>query len=220
MFGRIKDINALKRLSLFLISGGLLINLTGCFTPGLTGRLAESLPVALHSQETANWCWAASGQMVMAYLGHNVPQCTQANNRFYRSDCCNLALCPYPTAPTHDANGNCVGCACGGWPEFDKYGFTFNRTSGAALTWSQLKQQLSGKKKPVAFSWGWVGGGGHMMVAKGYHTLDKTDYVEIFDPWAPCSGDARIITYDFYNAAAADHTHWNDFYDVTYAGGR
>ena len=217
MFGRIKDINALKRLSLFFISGGLFINLTGCCTPGLTG----SLPVTRHPQETANWCWAASGQMVMDYLGHSVSQCTQANNRFYRSDCCNLALCPYPAAPTYDSSGNCVGCACGGWPEFDKYGFTFNKTLGVALTWSQLKQQLSDcKKKPIAFSWGWVGGGGHMMVAKGYRTLDEINYVEIFDPWAPCSGDARIITYDFYNAAAADHTHWNDFYDVTYAGGR
>lgn len=59
-----------------------------------------------------------------------------------------------------------------------------------------------------------------MMVAKGYRTLDEINYVEILDPWAPCSGDARIITYDFYNAAAADHIHWNDYYNITYAGGR
>ena len=156
----------------------------------------------------------------MDYLGNNVSQCTEANNRFSRSDCCTLALCPYPDAPTYDTGGNCVGCTCPGWPEFDKYGFTFNRTSSAALTWDQLKQQLSCKKKPVAFSWAWAGGGGHMMVAKGYLTQDNINYVEILDPWAPCSGDERIITYDFYNAAAADHTHMDDFYDVTYTGAK
>ena len=31
-----------------------------------------SLPVKLHTQETNNWCWAASGEMVMAYFGRDV----------------------------------------------------------------------------------------------------------------------------------------------------
>ncbi|MBI5042523.1 MAG: hypothetical protein HZC10_01535 [Nitrospirae bacterium] len=167
----------LKRLSLFLVFSSFLIGMVGCTCkPAVIG----SLPVTLHPQETQNWCWAASGQMVMDYLGHNVSQCTEANNRF-------------------------------------------GRTS-APLTWDQLREQISNesycKKKPFAFSWGWLGGGGHMMVAKGYLTLAGTNYVVIMDPWAPCVGDERIITYDFYNADPTDHTHWDDYYDVTYTGGK
>jgi len=211
----------LKRLLRVLTFCSFLIGMTGCCKPALIG----ALPVTPHPQETKNWCWAASGQMVMHYLGNNVSQCTQANNRFGRTDCCNIDLCPPPTeAPQYNAFGNCINCACPGWPQFDKYGFTFKKTSGAPLTWDQLREQISNepycKKKPFAFSWGWLGGGGHMMVAKGYLTLAGTNYVVILDPWAPCVGDESIITYNFYNADPTDHTHWDDYYDVTYTGGK
>ncbi len=215
-------LSLLKKLKpvLFLLSFfGLLIGMTGCCIPKLT----TSLNVTLHPQETVNWCWAASGQMVMDYLGHNVSQCTQANNRFNRTDCCNIDLCPSPTEPPQYQGLNCINCACPGWPEFDKYGFTFKMTNYSPLTWDKLREQLSNqtycKKKPFAFSWGWLGGGGHMMVAKGYITLLGFNYVAILDPWAPCIGDERIITYDLYNADPKDHTHWRDYYDVTYIGG-
>lgn len=201
-----------KRLYQFIAVAGLAI-LAGCTCkPALMG----SLPVTLHPQETSMWCWAGSGQMVMDYLGHNVSQCTQANNRFGRNDC-----------PCNQCGANPVNnppCVNGGWPEFDKYGFTFKTTSDAPLTWDQVRKQVSNQsycsKKPFAFSWHWPGGGGHMMVVKGYTTVAGTDYVNILDPWAPCSGDDRIIAYDFYDEDPGDHTHWNDYYDVTYKGGK
>jgi hypothetical protein len=198
----------------------LLVTLSGCCKPALIG----ALPVAPHPQETDNWCWAASGRMVMHYLQHDVSQCTQANNRFGRTDCCNIDLCPPPTEIVQlDAAFNCVGCPCPGWPEFGKYGFTFKRTSNAALNWAVLRKQLSNepscKRRPFAFSWHWIGGGGHMMVVKGYVTLAGTNYVVILDPWAPCNGDERIITYDDYVQSVGNWTHWDDFYDITYTGG-
>lgn len=187
--------------------------------------LVGSLPVQRHPQETSNWCWAASGQMVMDYLSHNVSQCTEANNRFGRTDCCNIDLCPSPTeTPQYDRNMNCIGCPCPGWPEFDKYGFTFKRTHDTALSWEDLRTQISNepncKRKPFAFSWHWSGGGGHMMVVKGYLTLANTNYVVILDPWAPCVGDERIITYADFVQSAGNWTHWDDFYDITYTGGK
>lgn len=101
-------------LACIMLFGYTILFIGGCCSPALIG----SLPVTLHPQETQNWCWAASGQMVMDYLGHNVSQCVQANNRFGRNDCCEIDLCPTPTEPpTYDASGNCVGCPCGGWPE-------------------------------------------------------------------------------------------------------
>lgn len=186
--------------------------LSGCPCSPLTNR---TLIVTSHPQETGMWCWAASGQMVMDYLGHNVAQCTEANNRFGRSDCCNIALCPNPIG-SH-------ACVQGGWPEFDKYGFTFTRTSNAPLTWEQIRNQVSSGSecgnKPFAFSWHWNGGGGHMMVVIGYKTVTGVNWVEILDPWAPCIGDHEWLTYDQYVQKAGAYTHWDDFYNVTFKGG-
>ena len=65
--------------------------------------VTTELQVTLRPQKTGMWCWAASGQMVMEYLGKPVEQCIQANNRLNRSDCCK--------SPTPDE------CVMGGWPD-------------------------------------------------------------------------------------------------------
>ena len=145
------------------------------------------------------WCWAASGRMVMEFLGAPVEQCRQANQRFNRNDCCN-----------HPVPG---GCVMGGWPEFNKYNFTFRMTSREPLTWNAMREQISCKNRPFAFSWAWNGGGGHMMVLIGYATVNGVNYVTINDPWAPNVGDQRIITYDAYSTGSG-YTHWDDYYDV------
>jgi hypothetical protein len=193
---------------LFVVVSGIL---GGCCQPALIG----SLPVQLHPQQTNMWCWAASGEMVMDYLGHDVAQCVEANNRFARKDCCTIQLCPNPVA-AHP-------CVRGGWPEFGKYGFSFKKTTNAPLSWEDLREQISNmpccKKRPFCFTWYWAGGGGHMMVAKGYFTLGGTNYVAVLDPWAPCQGDEYIITYDYYVESIGNHTHWDDYYDVKYEGG-
>ncbi|UCD63148.1 MAG: hypothetical protein JSW34_10385 [Candidatus Zixiibacteriota bacterium] len=167
-----------------------------------------SLAVTIHPQETAYWCWAASGQMVMDYLGHDVSQCTQVNDMLGRTDCC--------TSPVPG------GCLTGGWPDFARYGFTFDRTSDAALSWAEVQEQISTssycKKKPFCFTWHWDGGGGHMMVAMGYTTIDTTNWVEMIDPWPPNVGDQRFITYNAY-VSGSHYTHWDDFYNITYTGG-
>ncbi|MEA2207185.1 MAG: hypothetical protein QOE77_3961 [Blastocatellia bacterium] len=172
------------------------LGLAGCCNP----EPLKSQSVALRPQETNMWCWAASGEMCMEFLGTNVQQCDEANKQFNRNDCCNN---PVPGA-----------CINGGWPEFNKYNFTASRTSNTALTWTQLTEQIYCKNKPIAFSWHWTGDGGHMMVARGYATIDGTNYVYINDPWAPNVGDQRIITYASY-VSGSDHTHWDDFYDIT-----
>jgi hypothetical protein len=173
--------------------------------PSCRPAAAASLAVALNPQQTSQWCWAASGQMVMAHFGVNMTQCTEANDRFGRNDCCNS---PTPSA-----------CVSGGWPEFDKHGFTYALTNNAALSWADLRAQIAARSllnpcygQPFAFSWHWVGGGGHMMVARGYKTIGTTNYVQINDPWAPNVGNVRYITYDAYVTVAGDHTHWNDYY--------
>jgi hypothetical protein len=157
------------------------------------------LPVNLYPQQTGMWCWAASGEMVMSYLGGMVSQCEQANRRLAHTDCCNT--------PTPDA------CIQGGWPEFDRYGFSYN-TSGA-LSWDALKAQIDGRRAPFAFSWGWDGGGGHMMVVIGYKVINGQSWVTINDPWSPGTGSQRDILYSDY-VDGAGYSHWTDYYNVAW----
>jgi hypothetical protein len=159
----------------------------------------------------------------MEYLDttNDVRQCTQANNEFSRTDCCQGggSACGilFPYALYHKA------CIEGGWPEFNKYGFTSSDTryrANPALSWDELKKQLSTasncKSAPVAFSWSWVGKSyGHMMVARGYEDDSAgKHWVHINDPSWPCIGDARLIPYDEYVERAGDHTHSVDYYNI------
>jgi len=178
--------------------------LSACCNPPLVATVdVPALP-----QQASNWCWAASGQMTMRYFGQNIAQCTQANNRFGLSGCC---------------NNNGGSCNNGGWPEYEKYGFTATQTADTALTWAQVRSQIYCWKKPVAFSWHWNGGGGHMMVLKGYITLNNVQYVDVNDPLPHTSlqtlsgGTETIMTYARY-VSDTGHTHWNDYYNITYGG--
>ena len=187
--------------SLFL--AGLLA--AACCTVGII----TVLPVTLDGQQTGMWCWAASGQMTMNYIrpASNVQQCDEANKRFGRTDCCGS---PVPSA-----------CVNGGWPEYDKYSFKSDVTSNAPLSWNDLTNQIFCSKKPFAFSWHWNGGGGHIMVATGYRTISGANYVWVNNPWPPTTGVTEMDTYDTYvGGAGQDHTHWNDYYNITYTGGQ
>lgn len=158
-----------------------------------------SLGVTLRSQQTSMWCWAASGEMCMDFLGTNVTQCDEANKRFGRSDCCNSSV---PNA-----------CVNGGWPEFNKYGFSSSVTSNAALSFDEIKNQIYCVKSPIAYSWHWSGGGGHMMVIYGYTVIEGIQYVSVHDPWAPNVGNSRIMRYSAY-VSGSGYTHWNDYYNI------
>src|SRR6516165_10551884 len=57
----------------------------GALGPSCTPPETASLPVLLRAQKTELWCWAASGQMIMEYLGRSVDQCVQVNNRLQRA---------------------------------------------------------------------------------------------------------------------------------------
>ena len=165
-----------------------------------------ALNVTSYGQQTNMWCWATSGEMIMTYLGAtvNVTQCIQANNRFNRNDCCN----------------NFQNCVIGGWPEFDKYGFRYESTAwDTALTFAQLKAQFD-NNRPIGFCWGWTDGGGHYMVARGYHEDTATGVQQVYvnDPWPwnadkNAGGAQRLISYAEF-VAAADHTTWRNDYDI------
>lgn len=166
--------------------------------------LGKSLPVSLLGQETEQWCWAASGQMIMLSLGATVDvrQCTQACKEFTCLSCCDQS-----------PPDNCVK---GGWPEFEKYGFSAQYREWE-LSWEELVAEIDAGR-PVAFSWWWtspssVGAAGHMMVAYGYDTTNGAKTVRVWDPLPVGSGDAHDMSYDEY-VQGPDHSHWRDYYAI------
>lgn len=155
------------------------------------------LSVVLKPQQTRMWCWAASGQMVMEFIGNKtVPQCEHASYYFNNLPCCD----------------SLVKCVNGGWPQLKHYGFTFNRTRNQAISWEELTDQID-NGKPICFSWHWNDGGGHMMVVIGYEIQDQDRIVWINNPWEVNKGDTYQITYEAF-VKGNGHTHWDDFYNI------
>lgn len=190
---RYQQVRSTVKVSIFVLS------FVGCST---TFCAAENpLGVKLEGQQESNWCWAATGAMIMDYHGRGVTQCKQACNQFGRQDCCNPSVCDEP-----------------GWPEFAKYGFSFKRTSNKSLSKAQIQNQID-NGRPVAFTWHWLDengkdeGRGHMMVIVGYATQNGVLYLRVNNPLPVNQGNQIWITYDYYDKGS-DHSHWDDFYDI------
>ena len=170
----------------------------GCCT---ANQVIASQPVPVIGQETSQWCWAAGGEMCMDFLGTNVAQCDEANKRFGMTNCCNN---PVPNA-----------CVLAGWPQFNKYNFTVDVTSGGTpLSWNSLRHQIDCRKSPFCFSWGWSGGGGHLMVATGYFAVGGQNYVVINDPLPVGAGSQYVRTYARF-VSGPNYVHWIDHYNIT-----
>lgn len=160
--------------------------------------IMNPLPVSLHPQQTGKWCWAASGQMVMSYLGVHIAQCEQANRYFARTDCCDARR------PTD--------CVAGGIHDFDGYGFSYDTINGA-LSWTAIKEQIDTRRTPFTFGWQWTGGGGHRLVATGYQVISGQNWVHIYDPSLPNEGTEEDLLYDDF-VSGDTYTHGWDYYNI------
>ncbi len=179
-----------------------LLLFTGCCKPELTG----SVPNTLRPQETNNWCWAATTQMLAQQVNVSVTQCSLANQRFNMTACCN----PENTGAACPKNDDCNQP---GWVMLTECGVNFEE-SGTALSWETLRKQIYCSKKVMGYAYGTPGVVGHVLVIKGYLTLNGTNYLVLNDPWAPCTGEERIITYEQYADPAGSATHWNTWYNI------
>jgi hypothetical protein len=104
-------------------------------------------------------------------------------------------------------------CDTPGWVDLDFAGAKSSE-SATALSWADLKSQIFCARKPMGYAYGTVGAVGHVVLIKGYKSVDGTDYVVLNDPWAPCTGQERLITYAEYSDPAGMPTHWNTWYDI------
>ncbi len=180
----------------------LLALLGGCCDPEIVG----SVPSALRPQETNNWCWAATTQMLAQHLGISVTQCALANHRFSKTNCCDPQMTGATCPKTND-------CNTPGWLELDFAGVKFSETN-AARTWRDMTRQIYCRRKPMGYAYGTPGVVGHVLIVKGYVSVAGTQYLVLNDPWSPCNGTERLITYAEYADPAGTATHWNTWYDI------
>ncbi len=193
----------MKKLFVLVLLASSFLVLESCrCTPEVIG----SVPNTLRPQETNNWCWAAVTQMLAQHVGISVKQCDLANHRFGKTNCCDEQNPPADCPKTND-------CNTPGWLELDYAGVKFNE-SATALSWNSLTKQLYCSKKPMGYAYGTSGVVGHVVVIKGYITVSGVKYVILNDPWSPCAGSERLITYDEYVDPAGTSTHWNTWYNI------
>ncbi len=176
--------------------------LNSCCKPEIIGNV----PNILSPQETNNWCWAATTQMLAKHVGISVNQCDLANHRFGKTNCCTPQNAGSSCPKTND-------CNTPGWPELDFAGLKFDE-SATALSWEDLQRQIFCSKKPMGYAYGQTDVVGHVLIIKGYVTVGGTNYVVLNDPWSPCMGTERLITYEEYKDPAGAKTHWNTWFNI------
>lgn len=182
----------------------IMVVMHSCCTPS---TVIGSVNNTLRPQETNNWCWAAVTQMIAQQEGQSVTQCDLANHRFGKTNCCDFENAGDSCPKTNDCNSP-------GWLELDFAGVKFSETD-SGLSLNQLRKSIYCSKDALGFAYGTPGVVGHVVVIKGYVTVAGTNYVVLNDPWSPCEGSERMITYDEYVDPAGDRTHWKTWYKIS-----
>jgi hypothetical protein len=161
----------------------------------------STLPVVLRAQETEVWCWAATGQMVMEFMGKEVTQGAQANLAFRRTDC---AQSPTPRA-----------CIRGGDILIRPYGFSHDITT-KPMSEAAIVYQIHNLRKPIPFAWRWPGGGGHAALVVGYSRQPDAPFlVECLDPYPPPGRDPRA--WSGGHRVFIPYSRWVSDYDHSFA---
>ena len=193
------------RSPIFVLVAAAVLALGGCCSAS-KADMVSSRHVTLRPQETANWCWAATTEMIAETQGETLEQCELANDRFGRTDCCEGAC------PKND------DCNMPGWTMFTETGASLD-TASSPLSWNAIKEQIYCDDRPMAYAYGpKTGGVGHVLVVYGYAELGSAGsqrYLFLKDPWSPCNGQDRAITYDEYSSSGTTD-HWSTMYNITY----
>jgi hypothetical protein len=183
-----------------------------------------------------NWCWAATGQMIMELLGEppkTACQCRQAEQVLGVKGCCVTST---SCLPADELPGRCDRPR---WPAFvekpARYGFAYATTCDALprrqddeacdarpLGWAPLTAEICAGR-PVIASLRYRGSAtGHTVVVKGFSTRPYrrvlvVDPMRLCPPGRDCEGELDEgfwLTYEEYAAGWDGRVHWVDFYAI------
>lgn len=166
-----------------------------CGLPHAASAAQASLPVPVIAQQQSNWCWAAVGEMITTFLGAPmVRQCVEVNVRSNVNYCCST-----PSS-----------CNFIGWPEYEKFGFA-GTSIQRAPTFAEITTEI-GARRPMTFSWDWVGGGSHIMVVSGYSNDNSLQQVLVTNPAG--AGSTTWMRYSKF-LKDVDHTFGGTIYKIS-----
>jgi len=183
-----------------------------------------------------NWCWAASGQMIMELLAgesKQTCQCQQAEQVLGVSGCC---VRPGSCLPADELPTRCDQPR---WPAFverpERYGFGYRTTcdtlerglddaacQARPLAWGPLTAELCAGRPVIATLHAAGSPTGHTVVVKGF-SIRPRRRVLVVDPrklcplGRDCEGEldeSFWISYEEYAAGWDGLVHWVDFYGV------
>jgi len=157
--------------------------------------------ITLKPQLTSKWCYAAVVQMILNNLGISKTQCklvTIVRFQTYCQSCDDLTKsseclkgCNYSAEPgsTEDLLNSLK----------TRLGNLQVETYQNITTWDSLKKIID--LNPLAFIYKPENGNAlHAVVINGYKETKDKYYVSILDPWKPCEGNMRYITFDEYKS--------------------
>jgi hypothetical protein len=210
--------------------------------PALAREACQERTLSLRyaPQAGRSWCWAASGQMVMEFLGEKpgrACQCRQAQSVLGVTGCCAAPGSCLPAARVPAA------CDAPRWPAFverpEVFGFEYRTTCDALpdrqddpgcdarpIAWRALTVEICAGR-PVIASFRSPGSAvGHTLVVKGFSTHPSprvliVDPARLCPPGRDCEGELDEgfwVSYGEYAAGWDGRTHWVDFYAIRRAG--
>lgn len=127
---------------------------------------SKKLAVPFVPQMTQVWCWAACSQMVAAYAGNDVAQCTILSKWFNAPCCTNYQACATPGSLGMIQT---TIVAESGWN---------SRAVPSAISFEQFRAQID-REKPVIISYS-GSFAGHVVVGFGYDSDART--IDVHDP--------------------------------------
>jgi Papain-like cysteine protease AvrRpt2/Putative Ig domain len=142
-------------------------------------------------QEHSQWCWAASGASILAFLGTPQTQCNIVN--YVRS--INYA-CGNATFAWSDPTANIpIEALYGPAPSVTDFMAHYGKPctgSSAALTFPTIQAEI-GANRPFYVNWAWSTGGGHILLGIGWDTRNSGQEVTIMDPWT--NEGIKLVSY-------------------------
>ncbi|MEV0120041.1 papain-like cysteine protease family protein [Streptomyces sp. NPDC050703] len=133
---------------------------------GSSALAARRLNITMQAQQKSNWCWAAGGNTIAAYMGRDHSQNQFCNAAFGRSQ---NTECPNNQATLGNVQtglrwaGINPGSYVTGW-----------------LRYATVRSEVDAGR-PIETRIQWSNGGGHMHVVYGYD--DANSWVYWGDPW-------------------------------------
>jgi|GEM_PF-3379807 len=115
----------------------------------------------------STWCWAAVGEAIMTFHGHDIPKEEQVAD---------LARCPLGEGvragsnsefdDDHGVGGSGLNQHLAGWPQFERYDFHV-ATSETPLTFQAIAEEIIGHNRPLAYAYTHRGRMGHIVTIIG-----------------------------------------------------